>query len=135
MRRLAILTLLGAALAMTGCVAIHPSGTCGPSCDDIDDATKIALSSQRLAVLNNIAARKFLSQHEQFYLVEATIRGGIGGEQAEPLVTLICNPVCTPETRKYISDNLRFMMYSRERRRVAEVLTTTDPANPKPPGQ
>ncbi len=120
------------ATALAGCV-VHPSGTCGPSCDDIGDAAKIALSSERLDVMNAVATRRFLSQHEQFYLVNGIIHGGVGGDQSDPLITLIHNPCCTPETRRYISERLQFITYSRERRRVAETLSQTDTANP-PPG-
>lgn len=125
--------LVVAGLGSPGCVVIHPSGTCGPSCDDIADAATIALSSQRLDVVNAICARRFLSQHEQYYAVNAVVGGRAGGAQSGPLITLIENPCCTPETRRYISDRLPLITFSRERRRVAEMLSQTDTANP-PPG-
>jgi hypothetical protein len=128
------LGLLGIAVqGVAGCVVIHPSGTCGPSCDDIADAATIALSSQRLDVMNAICARRFLSQHEQYYAVNAIVGGRAGGAQSGPLITLIENPCCTPQTRRYISDRLPLITFSRERRRVAEMLSQTDTANP-PPG-
>ena len=132
-RALSAVALGIGALLATGCVVIHPPGTCGPSCDDIADAATVALSSQRLDVMNAIAARRFLSQHEQYYAVNAIVGGRAGGAQSGPLITLIENPCCTPETRRYISDRLPLITFSRERRRVAEVLSQTDTANP-PPG-
>lgn len=122
-----------AVIAASGCVVIHPPGTCGPSCDDITDAATIALSSQRLDRMNAICARRFLSQHEQYYAVNAIVGGRAGGAQSGPLITLIENPCCTPETRRYISERLPLVTFSRERRRVAEALSQTDSANP-PPG-
>lgn len=122
-----------ALVAASGCVVIHPPGTCGPSCDDITDAATIALSSQRLDRMNAICARRFLSQHEQYYAVNAIVGGRAGGAQSGPLITLIENPCCTPETRRYISERLPLITFSRERRRVAEALSQADPSNP-PPG-
>jgi hypothetical protein len=114
-----------ALLSLTGCVA-HPRGPHGPSCAAIEAAAKIDLSSHRLIVLRNIAGRPELSQHEQTYLVNAICFAGVGGEHADALVALIQNPCCTAETRQYISKNLLFVMYSNERRRVAEELSKAD---------
>lgn len=132
-RLIAVALLAGGGGLLTGCV-IHPSGTCGPSCDDIEVAAQIDLSSHRLAALRSIAARKYLSDHEQIYLVNAILHGGVGGEHANALITLINNPVCEAETRKYIAQRLRFVTYSSERRRISEALVRADSANPGPAG-
>ncbi len=123
-RRAAWLAIL-ASSGLTGCV-VHPRGPHGPSCDAIETAAKIDLSSHRLTVLRGIAARPELSQHEQTYLVNAICYGGVGGEHADALLTLIHNPCCMAETRRYIAKNLQFVMYSSERRRVAEALSKAD---------
>ncbi|MCK4343579.1 MAG: hypothetical protein KAY37_17845 [Phycisphaerae bacterium] len=114
--------LLAAALMLSGGCVVHPKGTCGPACPAIEAATTIGLASERLPVLERIAAQENLSEHEQTYLVNAVCHGGFSGDQADALITLIKNPCCTHETRQYISKKLRFIMFSNDRRRVVEAL-------------
>ena len=121
-RGLLNLIVLAGVVALVGGCAVHPKGTCGPSCIDIKAATKISLSTERLAMLQKIAQRKYLGVHEQTYLVNAICWGGFGGEQADALIALIHNPTCAEETRQYIRDQLQGVMYSSERKRVAEAL-------------
>jgi hypothetical protein len=120
--RLAGAALFAATLWTTGCVA-HPPGPHGPSCAGIEAASSIEMESQRLEILQKIAYRRNLSEHEQTYLVNAILWGGLGGEQADVLIALIQNPVCTDSTRRYIANQLRFVTYSTERKRVADVLS------------
>lgn len=122
----------GAALVAGGGCVVHPRGTCGPACAAIEAATTVELESERMELLQRVAAREKLSQHEQTYLVNAICFGGLGGPQADALITLIGNPCCTAETRRYIARNLRFVTYSAERKRVAEALGR-EPGDP-PPG-
>lgn len=121
------LALLGCLLPLCGCV-VHPSGPHGPACAAIEAATAVELSSERLALLERVARRSNLSQHEQTYLVNAIVFGGIGGEHADALIALLKNPCCTEETRRYIAKQLRFVSYSSERRRIAEVLGAQEDA-------
>jgi hypothetical protein len=130
-RRTAMGCLLAALTApLTGC-AFHPTGPHGPACSAIEAATVVELSSERLLMLRRIANRPQLSQHEQTYLVNAIIHGGLGGDQADPLIVLIENPVCTEQTRKQITTELRWVAYSGERKRIADALSRP----PVPRGQ
>lgn len=120
------------ALALAGC-AVRPSGPRGPASAAIEAAVTIDLETERLPVLKKIAGRRDLSQNDQLYLVNAVCHGGFGGDQADALVTLIENPVCTQETREYIAKKLRFVMFSSERRRVVEALADHEQPPPAPP--
>ncbi len=122
LRRAAFGGLLAALVApLTGC-AFHPPGPHGPACSVIESATVVEMSSERLRMLRQVATRPQLSQHEQTYLVSAIVHGGLGGDQADPLIVLIENPVCTEQTRKQIADELRWVAYSAERKRIADAL-------------
>lgn len=115
--------LATAALAITAGCVMRPKEATGPAADAIEAALTVNLSSERLILLERIARRDDLSQVDQIYLVDAICHGGIGGEQADALITLINNPLCTAETRRCIASRLRHVYYSVERRRVAEALT------------
>lgn len=125
------LLVLSFSAALAGC-AVRPSGPRGPASAAIEAAVTIDLETERLPVLKRIAARRDLSQNDQLYLVNAVCHGGFGGDQADALVTLIENPVCTQETREYIAKKLRFVMFSSERRHVVEALADHEqpPAGP-----
>lgn len=110
-----------AVLVVSGC-AVRPAGPRGPAADAIDAAVTVELENERLPMLRAIARRADLSQNDQEYLVNAVCHGGFGGTQADTLITLLDNPVCTEKTRRYMADRLRFVTYSTERRRVAEAL-------------
>lgn len=127
------LLLIGSLPVLAGC-AIHGGGPHGPSCPAIEAATKITMASERLDLLERIAARPELDQHEQSYLVRAILYGGAGGPQADALVALIHNPACTAQTRTEIARQLGAVTYSGGRRRVADALTeaTADAARPEP---
>ncbi len=116
------LVLLAGAMTGAGCVT-RPKEAKGPAADAIEAALTVNLSSERLILLERIAGRDDLSQVDQIYLVNAICHGGIGGEQADALITLINNPRCTTQTRRHIASKLRHVYYSTERRRVAEALT------------
>lgn len=117
------LLLVSVALPLlVGCYVFRPLGPRGPASAAIEAASTIDLEPERLPVLEGIARRRDLSQNDQLYLVNAICHGGFGGQQAEALITLIDNPVCTQQTREYIAGRLRFVMYSVERRRVVEAL-------------
>lgn len=124
-----VLVALAVGASSWGC-AVHPGGACGPSCDDIESASQISLSSERLDVLRGIADRRFLSAHEQLYLVNAILHSGVGGEHADALITLIRNPNFAPETGDAIRERLWMITYSSERRRVADALSEADRETP-----
>lgn len=119
---------LAALLASAGCV-VRPKEANGPAADAIEAATTIQLSSERLEVLERIADRDDLSEPEQIYLVNAICFGGFGGQQADALITLIRNPLCTSATRQHITKHLRSVAFSSERKRVAEALTEQQDRN------
>jgi hypothetical protein len=116
------LILTAALFTLTAGCAIRPHGPRGPASAAIEAAVTIDLESERLPVLQRIAHRRDLSQNDQLYLVNGICHGGFGGDQADALIALIDNPVCTQQTREYIANKLRFVMFSSERRRVVEAL-------------
>jgi hypothetical protein len=123
--------LLGMALLPAGC-ASHPKGPCGNSCSRIESATHILeYPSQRLILLKRVAVREDLTQHEQYYLVNAVFMGGFGDDMADALAALIKNPCCTSETRQYIRQKIKFArMMGRAERRIVDELEKADAAHP-----
>lgn len=107
---------------VSGCIAIRPRDADGPAADAIEAANAITMSNERLPLLKAVARRSDLSQPVQIYLVDSICLTGAGGEQADALITLIQNPVCTADTRTHIAGRMRAITWSSERRRVAEVL-------------
>lgn len=107
---------------LVGCAVPRPRGVHGPNVDAIESANTITFSADRLALLRKVAQRHDLTQAEQTYLVDSICFSGFGGPQADALVTLIDNPVCTPKTRTQIADRLRAITMGTDRRRVAEAL-------------
>lgn len=109
-----------------GCAVPRPRGAQGPNVDAIESANAITFSADRLALLRKVAKHHDLTQVEQTYLVDSICFSGFGGPQADALVTLIDNPVCTPKTRTQIADRLRAVTMGVDRRRVVEALTAAN---------
>lgn len=108
---------------LSGCAVPPPRGAQGPNVEAIETANAITFSADRLTLLRKVAKRHDLTQVEQTYLVDSICFSGFGGPQADALVTLIDNPICTPKTRTQIADRLRAVTLGIDRRRVAEALT------------
>lgn len=120
--------IMGVAMlvALSGCAVPRPRGAQGPNVDAIESANTITFSADRLALLRKVAKHHDLTQVEQTYLVDSICFSGFGGPQADALVTLIDNPVCTPKTRTQIADRLRAITMGTDRRRVAEALNAAN---------
>lgn len=117
-------------VALSGCYVPRPRGATGPNADAIEAANSVDLESERLPLLKDIARRRNLTQAEQIYLVDSICHAGFGGEQGPAMIALLENPCCTEMTRKHVAKKLRFIMFSDQRRSVAEVLIkrTAQPA-------
>jgi hypothetical protein len=122
-RRVGQVLLFPALCMLAGC-ALHPSGAHGPACPIIEDASHIIeYPSERLRILNGVAARPDLSPHEQVYLVNAIMIVGYSSDKAKALLTLIRNPCCVEETRQHIRKSMKFTrMLGRDERRVIHEL-------------
>jgi hypothetical protein len=121
-------------VGFAGCHVPRPRDATGPNADAIEAANAIDLETERVPLLQKIARRTSLSQVEQIYLVNSIYYRGLGGPQAEALITLLNNPVCTQETRQHIADHLNMVTFSNQRRRVAEALIeTAAPEEPAAP--
>lgn len=131
-RRSQLVAVAGTLLLLVapGCVT-RPRDATGPAADAVEAALSIDFDSERLPLLKRIADRPDLTPATQLYLVDAICHGGFGGAQADALITLIENPVCTPAARQRIAGKLRTVRFSNERRRVAEALIE-EPAATRP---
>ncbi len=96
----------------------------GPRCAAIEVAATIQFSSDRQAALGGIAALTDLSEHEQLFLVEATIAGGgFSSDVTAVLVALARNPRLTDAARARLATlQHKASLFSSDRRLLANAL-------------
>lgn len=118
---------VGMMVLPAGCVVpshVGEAGPHGPQCAVIQAAAAIASTEERVAALQQIAGTPVLSEHEQEYLIDATLYGEeFSAGQADVFVILAGNPSMTQHTREYMADRLREAnLASSDQRRVTEAL-------------
>jgi hypothetical protein len=100
----------------------------GPMCAAIQTASEIEFSKERSATLQQIASDPSLSEHEQEFLVDATLENqGYSGDNTDVLVALASNPSLTKHARDHlVKQARRASLFSDDRARLAKALA----ANP-----
>lgn len=98
----------------------------GAMCSAIQSASEIEFSKDRSAALKLIAADPELTEHEQEFLVDATLENqGYSGDNTDVLVSLATNPSLTPKARDHLVKRLRrASLYSNDKARLTKALTT-----------
>lgn len=112
---------------LAGCAVpshVTEPGVHGPQCAVIQSASAITSPDERVGQLQHVAATPGLSEHEQLYLIDATLYGEtFSSGQADVFVTLAGNPAMTQYTREYMADRLREAdLMSSDQRRITEAL-------------
>lgn len=123
-------TVVMACGALGGCGSYRSSmhmdeqGPHGPQCPAIQSAMDASFSSDRARVLQKIAASPGLSEHEQIFLIDATLEpSGFSSDRTEVLVTLARNPATTPGARDHMARRVRkSSLFSSDRARIADAL-------------
>jgi hypothetical protein len=102
-------------------------GEHGPMCAAIDVASSISFSDDRAEALREIAVQTDLSEHEQMFLIDATVEaGGFSSDTVEVLITLAANPSLTPEARTHLGRRQHELsLFPSDRKRLATALTGT----------
>jgi hypothetical protein len=128
-RVLVLLSVLSAAAVWLGGCAAEPShvsgpGPHGPQCAVIQSASEIGFSGDRAAALMRVAQEPGLSEHEQCYLIDATlVPSGYSSDKANVLSALAGNPSLTQGAREHMADRLRGAgLFSDDQKRVTEAM-------------
>ncbi len=138
MRHFSTLSLAFFAIALPACSSstnhLEVDLPHGPNAAAIYAASQDRFSSNRNKIFREIAAKPNLSEHEQIYLIDVTVRqGGFSRDIANVLTTLARNPAITTLARNHLAIQMRRVnLFSSDRRRIAEALARNDGKTPPP---
>ncbi len=96
----------------------------GPMCAAIQSASEIEFSKERSSTLQQIASDPSLTEHEQKFLVDATLENqGFSGDNTDVLVALASNPSLTKVSRDHLVKKARrASLFADDRARLSKAL-------------
>ena len=100
----------------------RPAGKTGRYSQVIMAASQLKWSDHQAETFQMIAMKTDLTEHDQFYLINAVLHGGDSDDQAYTLALLVANPCLTDKARSYIVQNLHRIYFSSDRKVVVQAL-------------